>query len=201
MVEWQKKKKCKLSLLTKLQQIKKFPGKLSYKNQLQENLTSMSFLTWIKVFLAWLRWAFSLSWAYLQEKLQITTMSSYSFLLLKLLNVMCETTFWNFNFGVLGCYFWMLSLSLKKVYEFVIMQRRKKDSISILFFVVSSIEHHLFHRTSGRRRLSFLWSEMKCCMMKLHLYPLSKLLIGISCKIEEALVWVKFYNALLLKFM
>lgn len=43
----------------------------------------------------------------------------------------------------------MLSLSLKKVYEFVIMQRRKKDSISILFFVVvSSIEHHLFHRTS-----------------------------------------------------
>lgn len=39
------------------------------------------------------------------KKLQITTMSSYSFLLLKLLNVMCETTFWNFNFGVLGCYF------------------------------------------------------------------------------------------------
>ena len=31
--------------------------------------------------------------------------ASYSFLLLKLLNVMCETTFWNFNFRVLGCFF------------------------------------------------------------------------------------------------
>lgn len=55
MVEWQKRMKCKLSLPMKLQQIKKFLEKLFYKNLLQESLTSMSSLTWIKVFLAWLR--------------------------------------------------------------------------------------------------------------------------------------------------
>lgn len=113
MVEWQKRMKHKLSLPMKLQQIKKFLGKLFYKNQLQESLTSMSSLTWIKVFLAWLRWGvlfcFSRTGCIHKQHflLQLHSVKAKTSCFVKLLYAVCKSkrNLQRFSFAVLGCYF------------------------------------------------------------------------------------------------